>query len=791
MKVKLPERIGYTLERIGLLKRKIGSGDLPSEGRSSVPSYKTFETLMRAYVGDYIAPKIPFALTEAIERAAIYNADLSDAVSKFRSLANTGHRVVMEGPEQRVESAIDILNETAYRIYQRSAGMDGLVNHLLDQVAITGAVCAEDVVDLSRMEIEEVAIVPTTTIRFRYEEGHLVPYQKTSSFDRAQDLVKLNENTFCMFAAQVWRDSPYPKSPFTAALEPLILQRACMQNIEYILRKIGLLGLVHVALNIPTKKPGEEGSAYESRKQAYLNQAVKAFEQNFRQGLMITYKDFDINHSNITADARGAKDIFQVVEEQMASGLNIDPAMLGRSYSTTETYAGVVYASLAKDASIRQRLVRRRIERTYRLELQLKGIEIEDLAVPFEKIPARDPQAEAQAEATRITSIITKAEKGMIDPDVAAQEAGYDSWFDEERLYSQAGGGLPFGFVKPRSRKFSFRFDKASNRYQFERERIIVGTWPQPPRDAFANESRPVSLQSQDDEALSRLEEAIRNYLGAVKSQLNKAQETAVESVIDFLQSSKADDFADAEAFAKAAFEKISLEYRAVMESKESREAIAATVGELYAAFKVSDLTSWEKASLQFTIGGWDRRTMAWMGEVDHFFFSKFINNETMVKPVTGFLKEQFTEKGEGLFGRMDPDVVAKFREVFDDKLKDLADHQAKNIINHSVQRQRNWAHGQQMREAEVEEAKVVAVLDDSTSDICLEMNGTIIPVGKAMEGLDSILELKPDEYLEHLESTDPEDYKSDNIENLAGSGDGWPPYHPGPCRTRVIAQIK
>lgn len=456
----------------------------------------------------------------------------------------------------------------------------------------------------------------------------------------------------------------------------------------------------------------------------------------------------------------------------MASGLNIDPAMLGRSYSTTETYAGVVYASLAKDAAIRQRLVRRRIERTYRLELQLKGIEI-DLSVPFEKIPARDPQAEAQAEATRITSIITKAEKGMIDPDVAAQEAGYDFWFDEEKLYSQGGGGLPFGFIKPRSQKFSFRFDEASNRYRFERERIKI------------------RMESQDDEALSRLEEAVRNYLGAVKSQINKAREAAVESVIDFLQSSKADDFADAEAFARAAFEKISLEYRAVMESEEAREAITTTIGELYAAFKVSDRTSWEKASLQFAIGGWDRRTMEWMGAVDHFFFSKFIDNETMVKPVTGFLKEQFTEKGEGLFGRLDPDVVAKFREVFDDKLKDLADHNARNIINHSVQRQRNWAHGQQMREAEVEEAKVVAVLDDSTSDICREMHGTIIPVGKAMGGLDSILELKPEEYLEHLESVNPEDYKSDNIENLAGSGDGWPPYHPGPCRTRVIAQIK
>ena len=155
------------LERVRLARRQIDFGDLPDEGRSSVPSYRgTFGALASTLLGDYITPTIPFELTEALERAAVYNPDISAAISKFRNLANSGHKVVIEGPDQRVERAIETLNEAAYRIYKLSAGVDGLVNHLLDQVAITGAVCAEDVIDLDNWEIKEVALVPTTTIRW-------------------------------------------------------------------------------------------------------------------------------------------------------------------------------------------------------------------------------------------------------------------------------------------------------------------------------------------------------------------------------------------------------------------------------------------------------------------------------------------------------------------------------------------------------------------------------------------------------------------------------------------------
>ena len=78
--------------------------------------------------------------------------------------------------------------------------------------------------------------------------------------------MKLNETTFAMYAAQLFRDSPYPKSPMTAVLEPLIMQRASMQNVDFILRKIGLLGLVSIALNIPPQKAGESEQKYETRK---------------------------------------------------------------------------------------------------------------------------------------------------------------------------------------------------------------------------------------------------------------------------------------------------------------------------------------------------------------------------------------------------------------------------------------------------------------------------------------------------------------------------------------------
>ncbi|MBN8220704.1 MAG: hypothetical protein J0L53_07250, partial [Spirochaetes bacterium] len=136
--------------------------------------------------------------------------------------------------------------------------------------------------------------------------------------------------------------------------------------------------------------------------------------------------DTSIDHRSITGDARGAADLFQVGEEQLASGIDMDPALLGRSYSTTETYAGVVYQAFLSKLAGRTRIVKRFLERVYFLHLVLAGYRVKKVRVTFNPARSLNPQSDAQAENFRLLNIKMKEDAGWIDADQAAKEAGYE-----------------------------------------------------------------------------------------------------------------------------------------------------------------------------------------------------------------------------------------------------------------------------------------------------------------------------------------------------------------------------
>src|SRR6185295_15618911 len=125
--------------------------------------------------------------------------------------------------------------------------------------------------------------------------------------------------------------------------------------------------------------------------------------------------------ANVASDASGAYDVFRIIEEQAMSGLGMPPAFFGRTDSSTETYAEVVYHLLLAQIGNIQRLAKRRQEATYRLDLRLGGIEVAGVSVQFNRAPGRNPHAEAQADQLRVQTAIEKVRAGFISADQAAQ----------------------------------------------------------------------------------------------------------------------------------------------------------------------------------------------------------------------------------------------------------------------------------------------------------------------------------------------------------------------------------
>jgi hypothetical protein len=191
--------------------------------------------------------------------------------------------------------------------------------------------------------------------------------------------------------------------------------------------------------------------------------------------MMVKYEEQTFEHFNVSADARGGSDLFNQNEQQVFSGLGTQPALHGRTYSTTETYAGVVYNMLVTDSLNIQRLPKRRMEKTYKLDLFLQGIMVESISLNFNKTQSLNPLNDANVEKINIETAKMKVDMGMISLDQAAQENGYQEAFKRPEEIEQENetpdNVIPFQqsnrkTSKNKKQTAKFRFDKDTQQYR-------------------------------------------------------------------------------------------------------------------------------------------------------------------------------------------------------------------------------------------------------------------------------------------------------------------------------------
>jgi hypothetical protein len=470
--------------------RRVEGIELPSMGRSSIES--TLANRISAQLSSFgtVSPVIDFEMLRCLKYLWIFNPDLSQYVSNVVNLGNTGHELIIDDADSDMaEHAIGRLNEAATRLYRNGAGVDGLINAYFGQIAWSGALSSEDVISFSARRVERVAIVPVEEIRFVYMHGEYVAHQNAGIVGQraaagAQDhpgLIRLNPETYKYFALTTVENSPYAKPPASAAVGAITGPQADMlDNIKWISKKLGILGLVSVMVTPPPRRANETEGEYQLRAQKYLGSVKEALDQNFNKGLLVTFRDQKVEHANVASDASGAYDLWRMNEEQVMSGIAMQPAFFGRTDSTTETYADVVYNLLLAQVSNIQRLVKRRQEATYRLDLLLAGLSSKGISLSFNRAHGRSPLQEAQADQVRLQTAIEKVKAGIISADRAAQELGYDSAFD-----SSLATGMPNPPTRSKNKKQSklreqmtFKFDRASQAYKFIPEAAVVVQGP-------------------------------------------------------------------------------------------------------------------------------------------------------------------------------------------------------------------------------------------------------------------------------------------------------------------------
>jgi hypothetical protein len=390
--------------------------------------------------GNYasLAYNLPWEVLDLVELLSTYNADYSQAVDNIRTLANSGHELYVDADSSlQVRRIRDQLEEAARTIQMSAGGIDGVIDKLLDQAAVYGAMAGEWIVAEDFSEVVDFADVNPKSIRFFWEQSveQYEPYQKVSAEqqqlarDRGQEVrsgcIKLNPITFHYFSFDAAPGSPYGTPPFVAALEHINIQRDMVSNMSQIVKKIGLLGLVDMTVERLQAKPGESEETFAARASQFLEDYVQAGEDMVRDGGIVHFDDVTVESTNIAGNAAGATNIFKQNEELIFSGLKSMPSVQGRSYSTTETYAGVAYDIIIRNTKRYQRSCKRMVEAGYWLAAQLAGMNPSKISIEFNQNKTLQRLQNSQAMQGEIRNYGLLWRAGILDQRGFAQELGY------------------------------------------------------------------------------------------------------------------------------------------------------------------------------------------------------------------------------------------------------------------------------------------------------------------------------------------------------------------------------
>jgi len=747
----------------------------PAVARSSIETPTSLSGAMSGFSSSFstLSPVIPPSYLDFIQLMAVVNPIIADIVRKNVTLSNTGHSlIVTDAPDRQVEIAVAELNRLAPIIYPGSAGVDGLFGHYFYQLATTGALSSEDVLTDDLRGVRRVALVPVRSIAHKYEDGQYVQYQ-TGALSAAGG-VRLDPATYHYFAADTLENSPYAIPPLVSAIRAVLIQNDMMDSFEFIMRKLGMMGLVVAKVTPPPRKSGESDKEYMRRVRDYLGDVGAALGDNYRKGMLVFPNDIDVENKAVsTAGAASVESLMKIINQNIFSGAHSDPGLHGFNYGTTETFARVVYTEMVNGQAFNRLLVKRRQEATYRLHLllALKGLQ-PNVAVVFKDPPSLNPNIEELADTYKVSNTIKKVQGGYITPDQGAQEMGYDSAADPERalMAPAAAGGLPFGLSRDRRAPArAFRFNAHLQRYEFARPRIEV----QGARSKEQGSARPcgcgrghVNLEKPDTDEAAWIDD----YLAAIAPGSEKARAAAVAAIDELLAGSRAADFTP-ETFADAAYAAIKKSYGEAFAAAGVEKLVEEQLSDAYKFYRTADTSLLGADGVAgFAFDSVDMRSVEFLVKTDKYYFSSFVDNESMQSPMKSFLSDKYLEHGEGIFGRTNPDTLTEFRNLFDDQLTSLSDSEVQRIVDTSVARTRNWGHIGQLNEAGFDEAVILAGVSPC-AEICQPMIGKTFKVVVARDRIEEMLGMSEDAFLDALRD-----------------GTDFPPFHPN-CHCRLGAK--
>lgn len=434
-------------------------------------------------VGGFSQNELTRADYDKLYYLAKYDEDISYAVDNVVRLGNTEITIKFDDSvsdrqaQQMRQSIID--NEKHWY----KGGRPMLVNSLLRQAYITGAVSGEGQPKANLSELDKVVLLSPKWVYMKwnklerdYDEYQVNVYGSFHNMDiPAADwhgvYHKLNKFTYRYIAGSRDEDKPYAISPLLASLEAVCIEGDMKSNLSQIVKRLGLLGFLNVVLNAPSRRGASNGQSaetpeeYQTRVNNYLKAQIPEIEKGFSNGYVVGLKqiiegtevktDFDLKPT--TSDTAGAKALFELVQTMKSAGAKQNPVFLGKNFSTTEALAKVLLIAFTAQLTNYQEIVAQFLEHIYTLHLRLQGFQFKSLDVEFGQPVLQDAKTKYEGENAKFDLHKKEYDAGLISQTRFAQLQGYSSPDIESPrfvAFDKDGNkvGVPFDRVQPKQR---------------------------------------------------------------------------------------------------------------------------------------------------------------------------------------------------------------------------------------------------------------------------------------------------------------------------------------------------
>ena len=416
------------------LKEKKPEPDISaiSPGRVSVPNDSSPANTIRV-LGETAAMVNPSFRTELIPLIRdLYkiNPDMSIAVQDMFKLANTDHIINFpNNTAQESEKMRKHLKEASKKWSRYTAGINGLVNKMICQTLIGGAISVEAVPDENLDGLSTLLFLNPEDILFKREDnGVYQPYQinRFRVNNKKPSLIKLNTETYQYIGMYNDVDEPYGIPPFLGALDSLKTQHDMRINFKQIMELMGMVGFLEAKMQKPARKGSESDTAYAARLSKILRDLKKNLKDGMKDGIVTGFIDDHEFEMNSTSASMQNLDIpWKMNEQAVANGLGVTSTIIGVQTQNTEGGAGIMLSKMISQLKNIQMMVTHALEFIYTLELRLAGLPNKGIEVTFGTSTVSDEIKVQQAQEYKIKNVISKYNQGLISQDQAAWELGY------------------------------------------------------------------------------------------------------------------------------------------------------------------------------------------------------------------------------------------------------------------------------------------------------------------------------------------------------------------------------